>query len=305
MDRIYIRVILFLRSKTMQPIDGGGEIVKRNICLVIGYDGSAYSGFQSQPNGNTVQDRLEEAIRLLTGDRTHVTGAGRTDAGVHARKMAVNFYTQSQIPIERWAVALNTRLPEDIAVHSAHEVPEPFHARRHAIRKTYRYTINCRKFPDLFRRKYEFHHPTPLNVEAMKAGLQHLIGEHDFTSFTSPLSTKPHHVRTVFEARMVSEPLGDAVPTYLEQFDELRYAGKSRGVYHIFITGNGFLYQMVRIIVGTILQVGEGKRMPEEIASILESRDRSKAGPTAVPHGLTLWNIEYDNNLLALPDTFM
>jgi len=279
--------------------------VRRNLCLVIGYDGTAYSGFQSQPSGNTVQDCLEEAIHMLTGVPTHVTGAGRTDAGVHARKMAVNFYTQSQIPVERWAIALNSRLPEDIVVHSAHEVPDEFHARRCAIRKTYRYTINSCKFPDIFHRRYQFHHPTPLDVEAMRSGLQYLIGEHDFTSFTSPLSTKPHHVRTILEVRLVEEPLTDAIPTNLAATDRLRYPGKSRGLYHLYITGNGFLYQMVRIIVGTILQVGEGKRPPEEIGAILGARNRAKAGPTAVPHGLTLWNIEYDNKLLALTDTFM
>lgn len=267
--------------------------MKRNLCLVIGYDGTSYYGFQSQPGGNTVQDRLEEAIHMLTGDRTHVTGAGRTDAGVHARKMAVNFYTESQIPVERWAIALNTRLPDDIIVHAAQEVPDDFHARRHAVRKTYRYTINCRKFPDIFRRHYEFHHPTPLDIEAMQAGLQYLIGEHDFTSFTSPLSTKPHHVRTLIEAKIVAEPCRDEIANHLEAADLLRYPGKSRGVYHIYVTGSGFLYQMVRIIVGTILQVGEGKRTPEGITDILEARNRANAGPTAVPHGLALWDIEY------------
>jgi len=271
--------------------------VRRNLCLTIGYDGTAYSGFQSQPSGNTVQDMLESSIRMLTGVPTHVTGAGRTDAGVHARKMAVNFYTESRIPVERWAVALNTRLPQDIVVHSAHEVSEQFHARRHALRKTYRYTINCCKFPDLFRRKYEFHHPTPLDIEAMQASLQYLIGEHDFSSFTSPLSTKPHHVRTLFEAKLVAESSSDEIAAQLEAADLLRYPGKSRGVYHLYVTGSGFLYQMVRIIVGTILQVGEGKRPPEEIAAILAARNRAKAGPTAVPHGLTLWDIEYGDNL--------
>lgn len=279
--------------------------MRRNLCLIIGYDGTAYYGFQSQPSGNTVQDKLEASIRMLTGNQTHVTGAGRTDAGVHARKMAVNFYTDSRIPVERWAVALNTRLPKDIIVHSAHEVPDDFHARRHAIRKTYRYTINCRKFPDIFRRHYEFHHPTPLNIEAMQASLRYLIGEHDFTSFTSPLSTKPHHVRTLFKTELVAESNGDEIAAYHESTDLQRFPGKSRGVYHLYVTGNGFLYQMVRIIVGTILQVGEGKRRPEEIGAILEARDRAKAGPTAVPHGLTLWGIEYANNLLALPDSFV
>lgn len=269
--------------------------MRRNLCMIMSYDGTAYNGFQSQPNGNTIQNKLEEAIGMLTGEQTHVTGAGRTDAGVHARKMAANFYTDSRIPVERWAVALNSRLPDDIVVHSVQEVPESFHARRHAIRKTYRYTINCCKFPDLFRRHYEFHHPTPLNIEAMRSGLQYLIGEHDYTSFTSPLSTKPHHIRVITEARLVHEPKNDEIPTMLEHWDKQRYPGKSRGLYHLYITGNGFLYQMVRIIAGTIMQVGEGKRSPEEIAAILAAKDRARAGPTAMPHGLTLWDIEYDS----------
>lgn len=267
--------------------------MRRNLCLVISYDGTDYFGFQSQPGGNTIQDKLEEAIRILTGDRTHVTGSGRTDAGVHARRMCVNFHTESPIPAERWAIALNARLPADIVVHSAREVPDDFNARRHAVRKTYRYTINCCKFPDIFRRRYEFHHPTPLDIEGMRSGLGHLIGEHDFTSFTSPLSTKPHHVRTIYEARLVEEPLSDPIPTFREEADRIRYPGKQRGIYHLFVSGNGFLYNMVRIIAGTILQVGEGKRTPGEMASILAARDRSRAGPTAVPHGLFLWDVEY------------
>lgn len=273
--------------------------MRRNLCLVLGYDGTRYNGFQSQPSGNTIQDQLEAAIRMLTDEEIHVTGAGRTDAGVHARRMFVNFHTESKIPIERWAIALNTRLPNDIVVHTAQEVSESFHARRHASNKTYRYTINCRKFPDLFRRNYEFHHPTPLNIEAMQAGLQYLLGEHDFTSFTSPLSDKPHHVRTIYDARIETEPPADEMASMLESVDLARYPGKTRGVFHLYIKGNGFLYQMVRIIVGTLLQVGQGKRTPREIAAILDAKDRSRAGPTAVPHGLTLWNIEYPSTLLS------
>ncbi|WP_123042105.1 tRNA pseudouridine(38-40) synthase TruA [Cohnella candidum] len=268
--------------------------MRRNICLVISYDGTDYFGFQSQPGGNTVQDKLEEAVRILTGEPHHMLGAGRTDAGVHARGMFVNFHTDSTIPIDRWAVALNTRLPEDIVVHSAREMPDEFNARRHAVRKTYRYAINCCKFPDPFRRRFEFHHPTPLNVGAMQAGLQHLIGEHDFTSFTSPLSTKPHHVRTVYEARLESVALPDDIPTLLEERDRIRFPGKTRGLFHLYVSGNGFLYNMVRIIAGTILQVGEGKRQPDDMAAILAARSRAKAGPTAMAHGLTLWKIEYD-----------
>ena len=272
----------------------GGLKVKRNLCLIISYDGTGYNGFQSQPEGNTIQDKLEEAIGILTKERVRVSGAGRTDAGVHARKMPVNFHTGSSIPIERWAIALNARLPDDIVVHSAREVEPDFHASRSSACKTYRYTINCRKFPDVFRRKYEFHHPTPLDIEAMREGLRHLQGEHDFTSFTSPLSTKPHHVRTLYDLRLEEEPFADEIPTFLEEADRIRYPGKTRGVFHLYVTGNGFLYNMVRIIVGTILQVGEGKRPPEEMAAILAARNRAMAGPTAMPHGLCLWQVEYN-----------
>jgi tRNA pseudouridine38-40 synthase len=266
----------------------------RNICLVIGYDGTGYNGYQSQPGGNTIQDKLEEAVGILTGERIRVIGSGRTDAGVHARRMCVNFHTESKIPIDRWAIALNTRLPNDIVVHSAREVPQRFHARHDAVRKTYRYTINCRKFPDPFRRMYEFHHPLPLDIEAMREGLTYLLGEHDFSSFTNPHSTQTSHVRVLYEARLVADDTADEIPTLTEEADRLRYPGKSRGVYHLYLTGNGFLYNMVRIIAGTILLVGEGKLPPERISAILEAKDRSQAGPTAVPHALTLWDVEYE-----------
>ena len=277
--------------------EGGMRV--RNIGLLIGYDGTDYFGFQSQPGGNTVQDKLEEAIFALSGERVKLTGSGRTDAGVHARGQVANFYTESRIPAERWALALNARLPADIAVQSAFEVPMSFHARRGAIRKTYRYSINCNRIPDLFRRKYEFHHPAPLDFKAMRAGLSHLLGQHDFTSFTSTLSTKPSHVRTVLDARIeVEKPdvMAFGVPNayHTAAWDGEKYPGKERGVAHLYITGNGFLYNMVRIIAGTLVQVGEGKRHPDDIALILAARDRAMAGPTAVPHGLTLWEVVYD-----------
>lgn len=265
----------------------------RNLCLVISFDGTAYNGYQSQPGGQTIQDKLEEAVAILTGERVHVTGSGRTDAGVHARRMYVNFRTESKIPVDRWAIALNTRLPDDIVVHSAREVPDDFHARHQAVSKTYRYTINCRKFPDPFRRRYEFHHPTPLDIEAMREGLAFLVGEHDFTSFTNPHSTLPHHVRTIYEAQIIADASADEIPDFLEEADRIRYPGKSRGVYHLYVTGNGFLYNMVRIIAGTLIRVGEGKLAPADIAAILAAKDRDRAGPTAVPHGLMLWDVAY------------
>lgn len=253
----------------------------RNIALLVSYDGTGYYGFQSQPSGNTVQDKLEEAIFMLSGERVKLTGSGRTDAGVHALGQVANFYTSSSIPAERWAVALNTRLPNDIVVHEAVEVAEDFHARRCAERKTYRYSINSFRFPDVFARHRVFHHPAPLDFEAMREGLTHLLGEHDFTSFTSPLSTKPHHVRTLYEASL-------SVDTALTGSVE-----KGRGIAHITVTGNGFLYNMVRIIAGTILQVGEGKRQPADIARILAAKNRASSGPTAVPHGLTMCSVAY------------
>lgn len=270
----------------------------RNIALVVSYDGTDYNGFQSQPEGHTIQNRLEHAIRMLTGEPVKVTGSGRTDAGVHARAQTVNFPTASAIPIERWAIALNTRLPDDIVVRKAWVAPDGFNARRHASSKTYRYTINCNRVPDLFRRRYEFHHPTPLDIEAMREGLRHLVGEHDFTSFASRQSTKPSHVRTVLEAKLEleREATGDEIFdfAYGAEWDAEHYPGKSRGIIHLYVKGNGFLYNMVRIIAGTMIQVGEGKIPPARIADILAARNRSQAGPTAVAKGLNLWEVTYD-----------
>ncbi|EFM11461.1 tRNA pseudouridine synthase A [Paenibacillus curdlanolyticus YK9] len=245
--------------------------MSRNIVMTVSYDGTTYSGFQSQPSGNTIQDIVETAIHSLTGEQLRIIGSGRTDAGVHARGQVFNFHTESRIPQERWALAMNTRLPDDIVILEAWEAPEAFHARHSAKRKTYRYTIDRRKFPDVFSRMYAFHHPTPLQVGAMREALTHLIGEHDFTSFTSIQSTQPHHVRTIFEA-------------WLEEDGPLLY---------LFVTGNGFLYNMVRIIAGTMMWVGEGKLAPADIPAMLAAVDRTCAGPTAMAHGLMLWNVEY------------
>jgi tRNA pseudouridine38-40 synthase len=252
----------------------------RNIRFTVSYDGTAYSGFQTQPSGNTIQDRLEAAIRMLTGESVKVTASGRTDAGVHARGQVCNFFTESSIPIERWSLALNSRLPRDIVVLHAEEAPLEFHARKSAKRKTYRYTIRRSKFPDVFQRAYQFHHPGKLDVPAMREALSAIVGEHDFTSFCSIHAEAESHVRTIYEAGIVEIPDPDALQ-------------ESSGVLQITITGNGFLYNMVRIIVGTLIEIGEGKRPASEMADILRARDRDRAGPTAVAHGLTLWRVEY------------
>ncbi len=257
----------------------------RNIFLVLSYDGTSYNGFQCQPFKNTVQDKLQEAIFKLTGDQIVVEGSGRTDAGVHARGQVVNFQTSSNIPIERWRMAINSRLPRDIIVLEAREVPLSFHARRSAKRKTYRYTISNTRVPDVFQRNYQYHHPVPLHVTEMELALQYLIGEHDFSSFCSGRSTKQSHVRTIYHAYLEREAASE---------NPIDPSDGRCGVLHLYITGNGFLYNMVRVIAGTLIQVGEGKRTAMDMKLLLDAKDRLKAGPTAMAHGLTLWDVEYD-----------
>ncbi|MEK5166827.1 tRNA pseudouridine(38-40) synthase TruA [Paenibacillus sp. FSL R5-0527] len=260
----------------------------RNLLMAVSYDGTNYYGFQTQPGGNTVQDHLEAAIFGLTGERVKIHGSGRTDAGVHARQQPFNFPTAAKIPVERWCLALNSRLPSDIRVTSAREVPLSFHSRRSAKRKTYRYTINGNRFPDVFQRNYQLHHYGWLDIEAMRLGLAFLVGTHDYTSFASRHSTQPSHVRTIYEARLETETSPDAS------------GSDGQGVIHLYFTGNGFLQHMVRIIVGTMLEIGEGKRKPEDIPLILEARNREAAGPTAESKGLMLWSVEYDETALQL-----
>jgi len=247
----------------------------RNIAVRVSYDGSNFNGFQSQPYGRTVQDEIEKAIAKLVHEPIVIHGSGRTDAGVHAEGQVFNFTTTSKIPIERWAIALNTILPADIVVLSAAEVPERFHARHSAKRKTYRYTIDTGKFPAVLGRQYRLHHPIKLDYEAMKEGLAYIVGEHDFTSYTSTRSTKAHHIRTVYSASLERD--GD--------------------FWHMVITGNGFTYNMVRAIMGTLIWVGQGKIEPIDIKRILEAKDRAQAGPTALAQGLVLVDVQYDLNI--------
>ncbi|WP_442602749.1 tRNA pseudouridine(38-40) synthase TruA [Paenibacillus sp. KN14-4R] len=253
----------------------------RNLRFVVAYDGTKYSGFQTQPDALTIQDELEGAIMNLTGEKVKIIASGRTDAGVHAKGQVFNFMTISQIPVERWCLALNTRLPRDIVTRHAQEVPLEFHSRHAAKLKTYSYTIRTGRFPDVFSRQYQLHHPARLDAEAMREGLEHLRGEHDFTSFCSVRSTKQSHVRTLYDVRL----------EVLEEEYDLGY--NSPSVIRIVMTGNGFLYNMVRIIVGTLLQIGTGKRSSGDMARILAAKDRSKAGPTAEAHGLMLLNVQY------------
>lgn len=243
----------------------------RNICMKVSYDGTKFNGFQAQPKDRTVQGEIERVLKILTKEDIIIHASGRTDAGVHARGQVFHFLTSSQIPVERFAIAMNTRLPEDVMILEAREMPLDFHARHSAKRKTYRYSIDNGKFPDLFGRHYRLHVPVPLNREAMRQALACLVGTHDFTSFTSTRSTKPHHVRTIYEAKLIEDG----------QF------------LHIELTGNGFTYNMVRIITGTLLKIGHGKIKPEQMRIILEGCDRSLAGPTAQAVGLILIDVSY------------
>lgn len=252
----------------------------RNIALLMSYMGTNYAGFQAQTGKlKTIQGCLEQALEQLTGEKTVIHGSGRTDAGVHARAQVVHFHTSSQIPLQKWRIALNTLLPKDIVIHAASEVPHTFHARKSALRKTYHYSIINHHIPDVFCRETEYRHPTKLDVTAMQAALPYLQGTHDFRSFCTTSSTKTSHIRTIHQLDLQQEAAD--------------IAGIDARKIHFSITADGFLYNMVRIIVGTLIQIGEQKYEPAAMQSILDARNRAMAGPTAKPEGLTLWEVHY------------
>ncbi|CAM3577898.1 tRNA pseudouridine(38-40) synthase TruA [Marinicrinis lubricantis] len=254
----------------------------RNIAMTVSYDGTHYSGFQIQPGVDTVQQMLMNAVQKVTGESCHIIASGRTDAGVHAIGQVINFYTESNIPAERWPIAMNTVLPRDIAVIAAVEAPFNFNARKHAVRKTYHYYIERDRKRSVFTEGLAHHHPGHLNVNEMQEAAQMLLGEHDFSSFCSLKSTKSSHVRTLYSVDCVLEPHPLHGPGLLPQLV-------------VKVSGNGFLYNMVRIIVGTLLMVGRGRKKAEEVQAILQAKNRHLAGPTAPPEGLFLWQVEYDN----------
>lgn len=246
----------------------------RNVKLVIAYDGSNYHGFQEQRGTGllTVQEVLESCLRKKAGREIKVVGAARTDTGVHAQGQVVNFDLGGwNIPVARIPLALNSILPDDVVVREAGEAPPEFHARFSALAKTYRYTIYNTRIPSPFWRLYSHFEPRPLNLEAMILAAKYLRGRYDFTSFQAAGASTKTTVRTIFEVGVCR--LGELV--------------------YLSFRGDGFLYQMVRIMVGTLIEVGLGKRSPEEIKEILEAKRRTKAGPTAPARGLCLVNVEY------------
>lgn len=243
----------------------------RRIKLTVAYDGTNYCGWQIQPNGITVEEVLNRALSRLTGEKLRVTGASRTDAGVHARGNIAVFDTASTIPAERFAYAVNPLLPEDIAVVNSEEVPQDWHPRYQNSVKTYEYRILNREMPDPLRRKYTWHVSFPLDIDKMRTAAEYLKGEHDFRSFCSIHTGAATTVRTVYMLDI----------------------GKTGDEIVIRISGNGFLYNMVRIIAGTLTEVGRGFRTPGNVKKILEAEEREKSGATAPPQGLTLISIEY------------
>lgn len=243
--------------------------------LIVAYDGTNYCGWQIQPNGRTIEGELNQALSGLLGENITVTGASRTDAGVHSCGNVAVFDTKARMPAEKISYALNQRLPEDIVVQLSREVETDFHPRRVKSRKTYEYRILNREFRDPNRRGNTYFYYRSLDVEAMREAGRYLVGEHDFQSFCSVKSQAETTVRKIYD--LTVEKQGDIIA--------------------IRVTGNGFLYNMVRIIAGTLIQVGAGVRRPEEIPGVLEALDREAAGPTAPAHGLTMLGIEYEKIL--------
>ncbi|MCM1106779.1 MAG: tRNA pseudouridine(38-40) synthase TruA [Blautia sp.] len=240
--------------------------------LIVAYDGTAYCGWQLQPNGVTVEQKLNEALSSLFGEEIHVIGASRTDAGVHSLGNVCVFDTDTRMPAEKICYALNQRLPEDIVVQSSCEADASFHPRYAKSRKTYEYRILNRSFRLPDRRLYTYFYHYPLDTEKMDQAARLLEGEHDFKSFSAVNAQVRSTVRNIYHCSVHRD--GEIIT--------------------IRVTGSGFLYNMVRIIAGTLIRVGAGELLPEQIPQILAAKDRSAAGPTAPAQGLTMIGIVYE-----------
>lgn len=264
----------------------------RNLRLTLSYDGTNYHGFQRQPefHGPTIQGTLEKVWKDLVGEEIHIYTAGRTDTGVHAAGQVINFMSESRIPQEKIPKAFNSLLPRDIRILAAKEEREDFHARMSAKWKRYDYLIDNRLIPDVFQRLYALHEPISLNVEAMQQASLLLAGRHNFHAFASAGGSSKTFERTLYICRVVKV-------TNKENKNPFEIQGRKiqgRELLKITCIGDGFLYNMVRIITGTLLEVGRGRITPEDIPEIIRKQDRKKAGETAPAHGLTLTYVHYD-----------
>ena len=246
-----------------------------NIKLNLQFDGTEYHGWQMQQNANTVQETVKNAIERCTKENIVLIGCGRTDAGVHAENYVCNFHTNSTIPPDRYPLALNPILPHDIVCLSSETVSPEFNANRSAKSKRYVYRILNREIPDVVLRRYAWNYKLSLDVDKMREAAKYFVGEHDFIGFASSGFTVKTTVRTIYSLDIIRT--GDIIT--------------------IDIHGNGFLYNMVRIITGTLLSVGRGKIAPEKIPDIIASKNRKRAGITAPAQGLWLKEVYYDEGL--------
>jgi tRNA pseudouridine38-40 synthase len=274
--------------------------------LVVAYDGRDFAGYQAQKSGvRTVEGVLNQTLSEMTGEEITVTGASRTDAGVHARCNLAVFDTESQIPGDRFSHALNIRLPEDLKIQESFEVAPDFHPRRCRSIKTYEYRIYNAPFPSPVYCRYAAFSYTPFDVEKMAEAGKYLVGEHDFTSFSSVYSQALSPVRTITDLQVWEEPCGAPIhmKAYFPETEEEEKTPRPRKrpdpagdaararmprMIVIRVSGTGFLYNMVRIIAGTLMEAGRGAIAPKDMVKILDAGDRTKAGPTAPACGLLL-----------------
>lgn len=246
--------------------------MNRNIKLLIEYDGTNYSGWQKQKiNSNTIQEAIERSIKKITKEDLELIGCSRTDAGVHAKGFVANFFTSSNISGEKFKYAINSKLPEDIIIIDSEEVDLQFHSRYSCKSKRYIYKILNRQLPSPIERNYTHHVSKELDIISMNEAAKYFIGTHDFTSFKNIGSSVKTSVRTIMDAQV------------FKQGENIIFS----------ITGDGFLYNMIRIITGTLIQVGMGKKNPQDIIDILAAKDRQKAGKAAPAKGLYLDKVFY------------
>lgn len=246
--------------------------MERNIKLMVAYDGTAYHGFQRQANGITIQEILEDRLAVIFGHPVKVNGSGRTDSGVHAYGQVINFLTTGKIPLTKIPQAVNGILPPDIVIVSAEEAAPDFHARRSAKSKTYIYRIYNAQLRNPFERNHSWHVRGDLNVPLMDKIVQQVVGTHDFSAFRAAGGAPVSPAKTIYQA----------------------YCRREDTIVIFSFHGSGFLYHMVRNLVGTIVEIGLGRRQPEEFSVILDSLDRKKAGITAPPEGLYLMSVQYE-----------
>lgn len=245
----------------------------KNYKITIQYDGTRYSGWQAQKcTPDTIQGKIEHVLETLAGHPVEIMGSGRTDAGVHARGQVANFHIEDDYEKEQIFLWLNEHLPKDIAVTEIEEVPERFHSRFSAVKKTYVYRIHTGNVSNVFERKFMYDYKPTLDVSKMKEAAGYLIGTHDFKAFCGNKKMKKSTVRTIYDIQIEELP------------GELR----------ISYTGNGFLMNMVRILTGTLIEIGDGRKAADSIPQIIESLDREQAGYTAPPQGLILEQVYYE-----------